>query len=241
MPDSPAKPHGSSDEGESHGHGNHHGDGHGHGHHHDRGLKAMVRYTRNFNRMWSNKANDHIVDLVDPQAGELVVDLGAGMGPAAVLAVGRGAEVVAVEPTPFMRRILTLRRLGQRGRSRLQVMDGTAEKIPVADGAANAVWAVNSVHHWHNLSVAATEIARVLAPGGRVVLVDEDFDHPDHERNTKPRKESHSDHLHKHQMKPVDASTMAEHLIDAGLVDVEAGNILVCPGIPAKQARAAAP
>jgi hypothetical protein len=113
-----------------------------------------------------------------------VVDLGAGMGAATFEAVRTGASVVAVDPAPYMRSVLHLRRSWP-GRAAVTVLDGAAESIPVADGSIDALWTVNTIHHWTDRERASSELARVVRPGGRVLLVDEDLgdsEHPWHKR-----------------------------------------------------------
>ncbi len=195
--------------------------GHHHGHGRDRGLRAMLRYLRWAPRMWRSEINDAVVELVRPAAGERVLDIGAGMGPGTVLAARTGASVVAVEPTPYMRRILSVRRLFLRDRDRITVADGAAEHLPVEDDSVDAVWAVNSMHHWVHVEQAVGEIARVLRPRGRVVLVDEDFDdprHPEFERFGSMRGDDHH-----HHFDMIDAANVGELLAAAGLVEVDAG------------------
>ena len=84
---------------------------HTHGHAHDQGLKGMLRYLRSAPQMWRSDVNEAVIELVQPQAGERVVDIGAGMGAGTVVAARTAAAVVAVEPTPFMRRTLRVRRV----------------------------------------------------------------------------------------------------------------------------------
>jgi SAM-dependent methyltransferase len=52
----------------------------------------------------------------------------------------------------------------------VEVHDGTAEALPLADGAVRAVF-VAEAFHWFDGAAALAEIARVLAPGGGVVLL----------------------------------------------------------------------
>lgn len=190
-----------------------------HGHHKDQGIKGALRYLRHLPRMWRSPINDAVVDLIKPQAGERVIDIGSGMGAGAMRAVRTGASVVAVEPTPFMRRTLQLRRVLSSNRTRVEVLDGTAEQLPVDDGTADAIFAVNTMHHWVDVERGVAEIARVLRPGGRVVLVDELFtdpSHPDHERFGADHGPEH------HGFTMVDADQMSALFTEAGLADVDA-------------------
>lgn len=88
-----------------------------------------------------------------------VVDLGAGTGilTRAVLALGH--EVVPVEPDPGMRAQLDRVTPGTTARA------GSAESMPLPDGAADAVL-VGQAYHWFDRETAHAEIARVLRPGG---------------------------------------------------------------------------
>lgn len=210
---------------------------HAHGHADDRGIRGMWRYLRFAPRMWRSDVNDAVIELVDPRSGERVVDIGAGMGAGTVVAARTAAaEVVAVEPTPFMRRTLRARRLFQRSRSNITVVDGSAEHIPVDDHTVDAIWAVNTMHHWVDPEHGAAEIARALRPGGRVVLVDENFEdptHPEYERFA-------ADHGDAHGFTMVDAQRMGRLLTAAGLTEVDAALRNVA-GRPTISVRAAAP
>src|SRR5919106_4874797 len=64
--------------------------------------------------------------------GSLVLDVGAGTGKLALLASAvSGARVVGVEPVEEMREIAAA--------SGLVMLDGTAERLPVADDSVDAV------------------------------------------------------------------------------------------------------
>jgi len=138
---------------------------HQHVHEHDKGLRANLHWLRQIRKFWQSDTNRAVTDLVDVQAGETVLDIGAGMGPATVVAARKGATVIAVDPSPMMRKMLSFRRLGQRARSRITVADGVAESLPAADSTIDAAWTVNAIHHWVDLEAAFDELARVLAPG----------------------------------------------------------------------------
>lgn len=93
-----------------------------------------------------------------------VVDLGAGTGKLTRSLVARGLDVVAVEPTPGMRETFS------RVLPDVEVLDGTGESIPLADGSVDAVLMAQA-WHWVDPDTAAPEVARVLRPGGRLGLL----------------------------------------------------------------------
>lgn len=210
-----------------HGPHDHHGGpvgGDGHGHQQDRGLRGMLRYLGHARSMWRSDVNAAVIDRLAPSSGERVADIGAGVGAGTVLAARRGAHVIAIEPTGYMRRVLGLRRRAQRARDRIEVIDGSAESTGLDAASVDAVWAVNSMHHWTDPDSAFTELARILRPGGRLILADEDFDdptHPEHDAFS----ERHSDHQHHFAM--VDPAGIAAGLGAAGLVVTTSGKELV--------------
>jgi ubiquinone/menaquinone biosynthesis C-methylase UbiE len=184
--------------------------------------------------MWTSPVNREAVTVLNIRAGERVLDVGAGMGAAAVLAARSGARVVAVDPTPFMRFVLGVRRLGQRARKRIEILDGAAEHLPVSDGSIDAAWAVNAMHHWADVDAGVSELARVLRRGGRLLLVDEDFDdpgHPDHERIRARRRKQHL------EFPDVDPALVGAKFATGGFAVEEAGKTLLA-GRPAKLIRA---
>jgi SAM-dependent methyltransferase len=211
-----------------HAHLHHH---HGaHGHPHDRGWRGAARYLRSLRRMWTSPVNREVISRLDIHPDERVLDIGAGMGPGSVLAAQTGARVVAVEPTPLLRRILRARRLLQPARQRIEVHDGTAEQLPVADAHVDAAWTVNTMHHWSDLAAAIPELRRVLRQGGRVLLADEDFDdpnHPDHQRISERRR---AHHVEFPQIDPVEVGAQ---LAAAGFVVEHAGTTCLA-GRPTK-------
>ena len=96
--------------------------------------------------------------------GGAVLDLAAGTGKLTRLLVPTGADVVAVEPVAAMRDALFDVVPG------VEVVDGTAEAIPLGDAEFDVV-TVAQAFHWFDAPAALAEIRRVLKPGGHLVLV----------------------------------------------------------------------
>jgi SAM-dependent methyltransferase len=93
-----------------------------------------------------------------------VVELGAGTGKFTTYLAATGARVTAVEPVASMRDRL-IQRLPA-----VEAIDGTAEKIPLADGSGNAVFAAQAFH-WFDGKRTLAEVYRVLKPGGGLGLI----------------------------------------------------------------------
>lgn len=84
---------------------------------------------------WSSEVNRATVELIDPQPGEVVLDLGAGLGPASVETaplVGPRGRVIAVDPSWTMRAVLRLRCLAHRDLGVIEVRAWTACCAPAA-------------------------------------------------------------------------------------------------------------
>src|SRR5215217_6197691 len=103
-----------------------------------------------------------------PQRRPLVgVDLGSGTGrfrPA--LAEAFGGPVYGVEPAARMREVAE----AEARRPRVRYLAGEAAAIPLPDASADFVLMFLSFHHVPDQPAAAREIARVLKPGGRLII-----------------------------------------------------------------------
>ena len=99
-------------------------------------------------------------ELLDGIGGDEVLDLAAGTGKLTSLLVETYPRVIAVEPLASMRAFIT---------PEAEVLDGTAEAIPLADASVDAVF-VAEAFHWFDSAAAVAELARVLRVGGAVVV-----------------------------------------------------------------------
>jgi len=110
---------------------------------------------------------------------ERVLDIGCGPGHTALLFATRACEVVATDPTAAM--LEQGQRLAkERGLTNVSFELAVAEKLPFADACFDRVTSRQSAHHFSDIHAAVREVARVLKPGGSLVLIDT-FSPEDHE------------------------------------------------------------
>jgi len=92
---------------------------------------------------------------------ERCVEVGGGSGRAA-----REVGATVLDPAPGM-----LERAEGRG---LETIRASAESLPLSDESVDAVLVVDAFHHFADQEAALSEAARVLAPGGVVVICEFD-------------------------------------------------------------------
>lgn len=96
-----------------------------------------------------------------------IVDLGSGVGRLTPgLAETFGGPVFGVEPADAMRAVAE----AGAAHPAVQYLKGEAASIPLPDQSADAVLMFLSLHHVPDRVAGAREIARVLKPGGRVLI-----------------------------------------------------------------------
>lgn len=101
--------------------------------------------------------------MLDAIDATTVLDLAAGTGKLTRLLAERFDTVFAVEPLAGMRAVLA------RVVPAVDVLPGSAEQIPLDDASVDAV-VVAEAFHWFDSAAAVREIARVLRPGGTVLV-----------------------------------------------------------------------
>jgi SAM-dependent methyltransferase len=124
------------------------------------------------NRFQEPEARRLIADLALPPRSR-GLDVGCGVGLFALWlaeAVGPGGQVIGIEPTA--ERVEAARQLvgGAFGSGRLEFREGDATAVDAPDGSFDWVWCSDVLHHVQATAVALKEFARVLRPGGRVIV-----------------------------------------------------------------------
>jgi len=117
-------------------------------------------YDNKFAFIWEYGSN--LIDLLDPQPGETVLDIGCGTGHLTHAIAERGATVIGTDFSPAM---IEQARANYPG-TRFEVADASDFTL---DEPVDAVFS-NAVFHWvRDQEGAAACIARALKPGGRFV------------------------------------------------------------------------
>ena len=122
------------------------------------------------------RLRDWTLAALDPQPGERAVDLGSGTGTEVrrlAGLVGPHGEAIGVEPHPGMRAEAEGRAAAAGVAAHF--VDGDALSLPFPDGSVDALRCERVFQHLPDAEGAARELARVLAPGGRAVVIDSDW------------------------------------------------------------------
>jgi SAM-dependent methyltransferase len=116
-----------------------------------------------------------LAERLDLREGRTVVDIAAGTGKLTRVIFATGANVVAIEPVAGMRSRLAATLPG------VELLNGVAEKLPLADASVDAATA-GQAFHWFDGDRALTELHRVVRERGRLAVVynSRPLEHPLH-------------------------------------------------------------
>lgn len=149
------------------------------------------------------KSNLAIAELAALTAEDRFLDVGCGPGAALEHAAASGAQVAGVDPSPSM-----VARASKRVPT-AEVRVGSAEEIPFPDDHFTVVANVASFHHWADRDAGLREILRVLAPGGRLHIM---------EARLKEGKDGHG-------LNPSDVASVSARLLELGYTDTQVDTV----------------
>lgn len=112
-----------------------------------------------------------LVKLVGPQPSDTMLDVGTGAGHTAIAFAPYVWQVVAFDLTPQMLEEVE-RNAAAKGITNLSTEQGAAESLPFEPGTYDLVSCRLTTHHFADLPQALGEMARVLKPGGRLIIID---------------------------------------------------------------------
>lgn len=110
----------------------------------------------------------HAAQRLNPKPGQRVLDIATGTGWSARNAARFGARVVAVDTSDGL--LDAARALSRHVDPPIEFRSGNAESLPVEDRSFDAVVSTFGLIFAADHQAVARELARVLKPGGRLVL-----------------------------------------------------------------------
>jgi len=113
------------------------------------------------------------IDALQLQPGAVTADLGFGGGVGLALLlerVGPSGEVHGVDYSPTMVSQASRRFKRDLATGRLHLHTGSITQLPLKDGSLQGAITINTIYFITDLDRAFSELARVVAPAGRVVV-----------------------------------------------------------------------
>jgi ubiquinone/menaquinone biosynthesis C-methylase UbiE len=141
---------------------------------------AAERYFESHARDWDELRSLHIADseveaaiaraLAERPIGRLI-DIGTGTGRMLELFAPAADHAMGIDRSPEMLRLARVK-LAQAGLDHAELRQGDMYALPLQSGAADTVIIHQVLHYAQHPQAAVAEAARLLGPGGRLLIVD---------------------------------------------------------------------
>ena len=142
-------------------------------------VEAANRYFTGHAAVWDQIRSLHVAEsevelAIDRVLGKLalgrLVDIGTGTGRMIELFGPRASQAIGIDRSSEMLRLARVKLEAAGIHSSLR--QGDMYALPLADGSADSVIIHQVLHYAHSPATAVAEAARVLAPGGTLLVVD---------------------------------------------------------------------
>ena len=120
---------------------------------------------------FSEEVRKKALETAGVQKGQVAADIGAGTGFITEALVQEGASVIAVDQSEAMLEAMKKKFSGIQG---IDYRVGEAVDLPIPSGSVDYAFANMYLHHVEIPLYAIREMARILKPGGKLVLTDLD-------------------------------------------------------------------
>jgi ubiquinone/menaquinone biosynthesis C-methylase UbiE len=114
------------------------------------------------------------LEEVDPGHGELILDVGCGKAIDGARLWKQGAEVIGLEPSGVM--IARAKEYLRENKVQVALAQGIGENLPFKPHSFGKVMCKGALDHFFSPSKTMEEIARVLRPGGEMIISIANFD-----------------------------------------------------------------
>lgn len=141
---------------------------------------AAARYFADHAEEWDAIRSLHVPEsaveqrivtmLSDGPIGHMV-DIGTGTGRMIELIGGQAASALGIDRSPEMLRLARVK-LAEAGLDNAELRQGDMYALPLGDGSADLVVLHQVLHFAQHPAAAIAESARLLTPGGRLLIVD---------------------------------------------------------------------
>jgi len=115
------------------------------------------------------------IPLLAVQPTDHILDIGFGPGISTELLAAQATNgfVAGIDISDVMVQQARGRNAAGVRKGRIDLQQGSVEKLPFPDSRFDKVLAINSLHHWGDKQAGLREIRRVLKPGGIIAIVEQ--------------------------------------------------------------------
>jgi len=129
-----------------------------------RTIYDQIGKSYNFSRKADPYITHRLYELLISRQEGIYLDIGCGTGNYTIALAKKGICFYGIDPS---RKMLAIAAANS---NNVRWLNGTAEAIPAHDDLFNGAIAILTIHHWDDLGKGIKELARILKPGGRLVI-----------------------------------------------------------------------